>query len=194
MMFPSFVSGNMMKIANTQRLQFEMMTQDDGQFLFELDQDPVVMRFINGGRASTMEEIDTVLLPRLKSYANPDKGWGIWKVTTLETELDFPSTYIGFILVRPMDFFCDAPKFNDIELGWRFKQMSWGKGYATEAAKAFLEMLAQQADVNYVSAVADEDNVASIGIMKKLGMQFIERTDHSTPNGMLEVVHYQIDV
>lgn len=183
-----------MKIANTQRLQFEMMTQDDGPLLFELDQDPVVMRFINGGRASTMEEIDTVMLPRLKSYANPEKGWGLWKVTTLETELDCPSTYIGWILVRPMDFFSDAPQFHDIELGWRFKQMSWGKGYATEAAKAFMAMLAQQADVSYISAVADEDNVASIGIMKKLGMQFIKRTDYSTPNGITEVVHYQTPV
>ena len=183
-----------MKIPNTQRLQFEMMTQDDGQMLFELDQDPVVMHFINGGRVSTMEEIETVMLPRLKSYANPEKGWGIWKVSTLATELDCPSTYIGWILVRPMDFFSDAPQFHDIELGWRFKQMSWGKGYATEAAKALMEMLAQQADVRYISAVADEDNVASIGIMKKLGMQFIKNTDYSTPNGMIEVVHYQAPV
>jgi RimJ/RimL family protein N-acetyltransferase len=183
-----------MNIANTQRLQLEMMTQDDGPSLFELDQDPVVMRFINGGRASTMEEINTVMLPRLKSYTNPDKGWGIWKVTTLATQLDCPSTYIGWILVRPMDFFSDAPQLNDIELGWRFKQMSWGKGYATEAVKAIIEMLAQQADVSHVSAVADEDNVASIGIMKKLGMQFIKRTDYRTPTGMIEVVLYQTPV
>lgn len=184
----------MMKIPNSQRLRFEMMSQDDGHLMFELDQDPAVMRFINGGRASTMEEIQTILLPRLKSYTNPDQGWGIWKVTTLATELDCPSSYIGWILVRPMDFFSDAPKFNDIELGWRFKKISWGKGYATEAAKSIMDMLARQADVSHISAVADEENLPSINIMKKLGMQFIKRDDYSTPSGPVEVVYYQIAV
>jgi RimJ/RimL family protein N-acetyltransferase len=190
----TYATENMMKIANSQRLQFEMMGQDDAHLLFELDQDPEVMRFINGGKVSTMEEIETILLPRMKRYTNPDKGWGLWKVTTLETELDCPSSYIGLILVRPMDFFSDAPKFHDIELGWRFKQMSWGKGYATEAAKVIMDMLARQADVSHVSAVADEENLASINIMKKLGMQFIKRDDYSTPNGPVEVLHYQTAV
>lgn len=185
---------NTMKIPNSQRLRYEMMTQDDGQLMFELDQDPAVMRFINGGRPSTMEEIETILLPRLKSYTNPDKGWGMWKVTTLETEPDCPSTYIGMILVRPMEFFSDAPNFNDIELGWRFKQISWGKGYATEAAKTLMDMLTRQADVNYISAVADEENLPSINIMKKLGMEFIKRDDYSTPGGPVEVVYYQVAV
>lgn len=183
-----------MKIANSQRLRFEMMSQNDADSLFEIDQDPVVMRFINGGRASTMEDIQTILLPRLKSYTNADKGWGIWKVTTLETELDCPSAYIGWILVRPMDFFSDAPQFNDIELGWRFKQISWGKGYATEAALALKNMLAQQTEVSHVSAVANEDNLPSINIMKKLGMQFIKHGDYSIPGGTVEVVYYQVAV
>ena len=183
-----------MKIANSQRLQFDLMGQADAHLFFELDQDPAVMRFINGGRASSMEEVQTHLLPRLKRYTNPDKGWGLWKVSTLNTELACPSSYLGWILVRPMDFFSDAPNFNDLEIGWRFKQISWGKGYAAEAAKAIMTMLAQQADVNYLSAVADEDNLASINIMKKLGMQFIKRDNYSTPNGTEQVVYYQIAV
>lgn len=183
-----------MNIPNSQRLRFEMMTQEDGHLLFEVDQDPAVMRFINGGRASSMEEIQTILMPRLKSYTNPDKGWGLWKVSTLASELDCPSAYIGWILVRPMDFFSEAPKFNDIELGWRFKRITWGKGYATEAALAIKDMLAEQADVSHVSAVANEDNLASIGIMKKLGMEFIKRDDYSIPGGAVEQVYYQVAV
>lgn len=183
-----------MHITNSQRLRFEMMSQDDAHLMFELDQDPAVMRFINGGRASSMEEIQTILMPRMKSYTNPDKGWGIWKVTTLASELDCPASYIGWILVRPMDFFSDVPKFHDIELGWRFKQISWGKGYATEAAKAVMDMLAEQAEVSHISAVANEENLPSINIMKKLGMEFIKRGDYSTPDGPKEVVYYQVAV
>jgi RimJ/RimL family protein N-acetyltransferase len=141
-----------------------------------------------------MEEIETILLPDMERYTNPGKGWGIWKVTTLETQLDYPSSYIGLVLVRPMDFFSDAHQFNDIELGWRFMQMSWGKGYATEAARAILDMVSRQTGVSHVSAVADAENLASINIMKKLGMQFIKRDDYATPDDPVEMLFYQICV
>ena len=181
-----------MNIAHSPRLCFEMMTQDDGQLLFELDQDPEVMRYINGGKPSTMDDINNILLPRLKVYTNPEKGWGIWKVTTRSDNTALPSSFIGWILVRPMDFFSDNPKYHDIELGWRFKQSSWGKGYGTEAARAIAIQIAKQQGVSHLSAVADEDNLASIKIMQKLGMTFKEITQYPTPMGNVEVVHYQI--
>jgi RimJ/RimL family protein N-acetyltransferase len=193
-MITSYAKENRMKIANSARLQFELMSQDDAPLLFELDQDPLVMRFINGGRASTMDEIENLTLPRLRRYTNPDKGWGLWKVTTLDTQLDCPSLFIGWILVRPMGFFSDAPALHDIEIGWRFKQISWGKGYATEAATAILQMLAQQAEVSHVSAIADEANLPSISIMKKIGMQFLKRDNYPSPDGPVEMLCYQIPV
>ncbi|QYJ99767.1 GNAT family N-acetyltransferase [Shewanella psychrotolerans] len=181
-----------MNIANSPRLCFEMMGQDDGQLLFELDQDPEVMRYINGGRPSTMDEISNILLPRLKAYTNPEKGWGIWKVSTLSDNSALSSRYIGWILVRPMDFFGDSPQYHDIEVGWRFKQCCWGKGYATEAASAVATQIAKQTDVSYLSAVADEGNLASIKIMQKLGMTFNQIAQYPTPKGYVEVVHYQM--
>ncbi|MCE9678403.1 GNAT family N-acetyltransferase [Shewanella sp. AS1] len=191
-----------MKIANSARLSYQMMTHDDAALLFELDQDPQVMRFINGGKPSTLHEIETLMLPRLAAYTNRETGWGLWKVSTLRaTPQDNGDAYsssdlhfIGWILVRPMDFFSDAPKFDDIELGWRFKQSSWGKGYGTEAAMAISDAIAKQASVNYLSAVADEANTASIGIMKKLGMKYVKTDGYATPNGEVEVVYYQMSV
>ncbi|MCG9696690.1 GNAT family N-acetyltransferase [Shewanella sp. Isolate11] len=180
-----------MQVASSERLQYEMVTHKDKHLLFELDQDPKVMRFINGGQPSTIEDIENVILPRLDSYYDPMKGWGLWKVTTLATETFMPATFIGWILVRPMGFFSDTPLFNDLELGWRFKQASWGKGYASEAAKAVSEVLAQQDTVNFLSAVADENNLASINIMKKLGMTYQKTDQYPTPSGDVEVVYYQ---
>ena len=49
---------------------------------------------------------------------------------------------IGWILVRPMDFFSSKPIWHDIELGWRFLRSTWGKGYATEAAIHIQQALA----------------------------------------------------
>jgi len=165
------------------------MGQDDAQALWELDQDPEVMRFINGGEPHSMELIKEDYLPRLKAYTNAAEGWGLWQVSNKVTQ-----EYLGWVLVRPMDFFSDTPNFDDLELGWRFFKKSWGKGYATEAAIAIKDAIAEQAEVGFVSALAIEDNSASISVMKKMGMTFIKRYMHKDPSGDFMAVHYQMSV
>ena len=75
-------------------------------------------------------------------------------------------------------FFTGNPQPDNLELGWRFRRQSWGKGYATEAAKAVLDSL-RQAGYPQFSAIALEDNHGSINIMQKLGMQY-QRTERYT--------------
>ncbi|MEM1412394.1 MAG: GNAT family N-acetyltransferase [Pseudomonadota bacterium] len=178
-----------MEVADSPRLSFAPITDQDAELLFELDQDPEVMRYINGGHMTTMEEVHEVFIPRLNAYRNPVKGWGLWKVTVKDEQ-----RYVGWILVRPMDFFGEQPQWNDIELGWRFKRDSWGKGYATEAARAVCDAIATQDEVQKISAVAMEDNLASIGVMKKLGMRYLKTDIHKDPLGDMNAVFYSMDV
>ena len=56
------------------------MSADDAELLYQLDQDPEVMRFITGGNPSSMEQINNILVPRMESYSNEQKGWGLWQV------------------------------------------------------------------------------------------------------------------
>ncbi|MCL1112718.1 MULTISPECIES: GNAT family N-acetyltransferase [Shewanella] len=186
-----------MQIPNTPRLTLSLMTLDDGEFMFELDQDERVMHFLNGGVKTTQQQIDTVMLPRLAQYLNPTKGWGLWKVDALacpqNDEHQLSGQYLGWILVRPMYFFTQ-PQWHNIELGWRFKYDSWGKGYATEAAHAVMQAISQLDEVTHISAVAVEQNVASIAIMKKLGMTFQHKSIHRDPLGDTEAVFYQKSV
>jgi RimJ/RimL family protein N-acetyltransferase len=177
------------KIEDSTRLSFRLLSAEDGQILWELDQDPEVMHFINGGKPSSMEDIDKILIPRMLAYRDQAKGWGIWQVCDKHSQ-----EYLGWILVRPMNFFSDTPNFNDLELGWRFFKKTWGNGYATEAAIAVKEAIAQQTDVQYVSALAVTDNAASIGVMKKMGMSFIKKYIHKDPIGDFDAVHYQMPV
>jgi len=165
------------------------MGQDDAQALWELDQDPEVMHFINGGKPNSMDTIKEVFLPRMKAYTDETKGWGIWQVSDKITQ-----EYVGWVLVRPMGFFSDEPKLNDLELGWRFFQKSWGKGYASEAAITIKNSIASQHNVDYVSALAVEDNHGSIGVMKNVGMAFIRKYVHKDPIGDFIAVHYQMSV
>ncbi|MEM5506539.1 GNAT family N-acetyltransferase [Shewanella frigidimarina] len=183
-----------MQIENTSRLQLSLMTLNDSALLFELDQDERVMHFLNGGNKTTQHQIDTIMLPRLAQYLNPSKGWGLWKVHALDCDENaqhgLSGEYLGWVLVRPMHFFTQAQPHN-LELGWRFKHISWGKGYATEAAKAVMDAVSEPDDVTHVSAVAVEDNLASIAIMKKLGMTFQHKSIHRDPLGDTEAVFYQ---
>jgi ABC-type arginine transport system ATPase subunit len=67
-----------------------------------LAMDPEVMLFLNGGKPSTMAEINEISIPRMERYLNEQKGWGLWQVN-----ISSNNEYIGWILVRPMHFFSD---------------------------------------------------------------------------------------
>ncbi|WP_369410423.1 GNAT family N-acetyltransferase [Neiella litorisoli] len=179
----------MLLVADSKRLQFELMSAKDAELLFQLDQDPQVMRFINGGKCTTREEIAKVYVPRMESYSNPAKGWGIWKVC-----LKANGEFLGWVLVRPMDFFTDTPQYNNLELGWRFHRKAWGQGYGTEAAQAIANAVIGLGEAKWLTAIALEDNHASIGIMKKLGMSYLKTGIHRDPLGDVEVVYYQCSV
>ena len=178
-----------MKVNDSERLTFALMDESDAQLLFDLDQDEEVMKYINGGKKSTMDDIQNVMIPRLYKYRNEDKGWGLWKVHVKESQ-----EFIGWVLVRPMDFFNDNPQWFNLELGWRFMRSSWGKGYGTEAANAIKDALIEHAGIEKLCAIAEPENTASIGIMKKLGMSYIKTYLHKDPLGDLEAVYYELSI
>jgi len=67
------------EVPNSSRLQYELMSVANApDLMFELDQDPEVMRFINGGKPTSREEIQDRFIPRLEKYRLPEKGWGLW--------------------------------------------------------------------------------------------------------------------
>ncbi len=176
-----------MKINNSARLSYRLMTADDAELLYQLDQDPEVMRFIADGKISSRENIENVLVPRMKKYLNVDKGWGLWQVNIKDTE-----EYIGWVLVRPMNFFSETVELDNLELGWRFFRSSWGKGFASEAAKHIKDALAVQPEYKKFSAIADEDNLGSIGVMKNIGMSYVKTYLHTDPLFECQVAYYQI--
>jgi len=146
------------------------------------------MKYINGGILTTREDVQKIYLPRMVSYTNTEKGWGLWKVSLKSQQ------FIGWVLVRPMDFFTDNPQFSNLELGWRFAQKWWGNGYATEAAKAIMEALVNSKNATFISALALQDNLASIRIMEKIGLRYLKTDLHKDPLGDHSAVFYQLEI
>jgi RimJ/RimL family protein N-acetyltransferase len=174
------------KVPDSERLTFRLLNKNDLNLLFELDQDPEVMRFINGGQPHSMDDIHQVYQKRIAKFTLATKGWGIWGVFLKET-----SDFVGWILVRPMHFFSEQPEWDNIELGWRFKRKFWGKGIATEAAQQVAKVIVEEQSISKLCAIADQNNLASIQIMKKLGMSFVKQYLHRDPIGDFDVVYYE---
>ena len=176
-----------MKITNSTRLNYQLMDEKDAALLFELDQDPDVMKYINGGNPTSMDDIVNIFVPRVLSFTNKERGWGLWKITRNEDQ-----QFLGWVLVRPMDFFTEQRDDTDLELGWRFNKAAWGAGYATEAAKHIAAHLKQNPHTLAFSASALEGNSGSINIMKKLGMRYIKHFTHTDARGDHNAVLYSM--
>jgi RimJ/RimL family protein N-acetyltransferase len=153
-------------VIETGRLLLRTFTIDDARLIYELNNDDNVTRYTHDHLNSidqAMEVLEKVILPQYSLY-----NLGRWAVH-LKANLEF----IGWSGLKY--------RFghNEIDLGYRFKQSAWGKGYATEAAFAVLKHGFENLHIKKINARAEQANVASCRVLEKIGMQFIreEKTD-----------------
>ncbi len=121
--------------------------------------DPEMMRYITGGVAWTDEQIQAFVGRQLKAYR--ERGFCRWKLIEKAS-----SELIGFCGVGYWK------NSTEEEMGWWVARHLWGRGLATEAATAALGDAFERVGFDRLIAVADRENVASIRIMRKLGLTF----------------------
>ena len=175
-----------MQIEDSQRLRYAMMGDQDADLLYELDQDPEVMRHLTDGIPTPREDIFNKALPRMRSYSDPETGWGVWKVLLKEQDDEF----LGWVLIRPMYFFCDRRDDSTLEIGWRFMRRFWGNGYATEAARQISNSVLAAGDYTAINAITVEANKGSLNVMKRLGMTYLRTEAYPDPEGGKDCVVY----
>ena len=74
-------------------------------------------------------------------------------------------------LIGHLPFEVFNPKYRTREIGWVFEPELHGQGYATEAARAVLELAFGTLDLHRVIATCDPRNTASQRVMERLGMR-----------------------
>jgi len=62
------------------------------------------------------------------------------------------------------------------EVGWIINKKYWGRGYATEAARAIIDFARNELKLKKIIAHCDGENTASYKVMEKLGMTLVSRT------------------
>lgn len=148
----------------TERLVLRRFTADNCDNLYELDADPEVMRFLNGGVPTPREVIQTRILPGfLRSYER-FPGLGVWAAIERAS-----AAFLGWFSLRPPEG--GAP--DDVALGYRLRRAAWGKGYATEGARALIRKGFTELGVRRVFATTYEHNLASRRVMEKAGLTLV---------------------
>lgn len=143
-------------------------TDADAQLLFDLDSDPAVTRYTGPGHASPAEYRDKIRNQFLPCYAvNPARGI----FAALED-----GTFIGWFALRPATDYRFAreagwTRASDVELGYRLRRASWGRGLATEVSTALVGLALADSAVTCIVAAALVPNRASTRVMEKVGMR-----------------------
>lgn len=158
---------------HSDRLLLRRFTTADDSHLFALDNDPEVMRFINGGEAVSLETIRVDILPLFLTCHDANPGFGFWLAEDKKT-----NEFFGWLSFRPQEH---DP--GTVELGYRFCRAAWGKGYATEAARVLIDRGFSQPGVERVIATTYEDNEPSRRVMNRLGMTHV-RSFRITPDDL----------
>lgn len=82
---------------------------------------------------------------------------------------------------------------NEIEVGYHIFPAFWNQGYATEAAKCFIDFAFNTHQTQRVISIIDDENQASIRVAEKNGMRLLKRTTwtYDEPVGVFGIFHPQ---
>lgn len=143
----------------TDRLILRRWRPEDRAPFAAMNADPRVMEFFP--QMLSREESDS-LVDRIEAHFD-EHGYGLWAV-----EVPGSADFIGFVgLCRPRF----AAHFTPcVEVGWRIAAEHWGRGYATEAARAAVDAGLGSFGLEEIVSMTVPSNVRSRRVMERLGM------------------------
>lgn len=144
----------------TQRLVLRNWEERDRELFHRINSDEQVMEFFPFRRDRTQAD---VFFDELREDI-AERGWGFSAV-----EIAATGECVGFVGLNPQPGIPTAPECG-VEIGWRLIPEHWGKGYATEAATAFLRFGFDTLGLQEIISFAVWNNHRSIAVMERLGM------------------------
>jgi RimJ/RimL family protein N-acetyltransferase len=149
----------------TDRLIARAWTLDEPDLAaaYDIYSRPEVARWIG----APMEPAEIRL--RIERWAQPttDPTYGVWAVE----ERTVPDRPVGSVMLRPL-----PPDEEDVEIAWHLHPRMWGRGYATEIGRAAAHR-AFDTGIGEVFAIVRPGNERSSAVARRLGMEYVGRTD-----------------
>jgi len=154
----------------TDRLQLRAWRSDDLDELAEVFAQPEVWEY-PFGRGFERDETERFLNRQIEDWEG--HGFGRYAVVGRET-----GELAGYAGLQYGWWFHEIA--DEVEVGWRFGRQFWGKGFATEAARATLRVGFDELGVEQIVAVIEPANVSSRHVAERLGLEVVRETTEPT--------------
>jgi RimJ/RimL family protein N-acetyltransferase len=151
----------------TERLLMRRWQDSDRDPFAALNADPETLVYFPSTltRAQSDELVD-IIESRLET-----QGFGLWAL-----EITATGEFIGFAGLNPMPE--GIPGAGGMEIGWRLARPAWHHGYATEAARAALDVAWNGAVLDEIWSMTAVLNTPSQAVMRRIGLTEVARWDH----------------
>jgi ribosomal-protein-alanine N-acetyltransferase len=146
----------------TARLTLRPFTLDAVDEVHALWTDPDVRRFLWDNVVIARERAEEMVRAIVAGFHR--NGRGMWLIH--ETSAAKPCGFCGFLPRKEPD---------RAELIYGLAPGAWGRGYATESARAVMEYGFETLNLPKIAAAADVPNLASLRVLERLGMRFVRR-------------------
>lgn len=135
----------------------EFLPDEDAAFFFALNNEPEAIRYTGDPPFESVEAARQFL----RHYDQYEKfGYGRWAVL-----LKPAGAWIGWCGLKY------TPELAETDIGFRFFPAHWGRGYATEAARACLEYGFHTLGLKRIVGRAMKENKASVRVLEKAGLR-----------------------
>ena len=141
----------------TERLVLRQWTAADRDGYAALNADAETMRYF----PSTLSRDESDAMVGRMQAGLESNGWGLWAV-------EHDGEFLGFTGLAVPAF--EAPFTPAVEVGWRFARSAWGKGFATEAARAAVAFGFDRLGLTEIVSFTTVANQRSRRVMERIGM------------------------
>jgi ribosomal-protein-alanine N-acetyltransferase len=159
------IMGHMMR---TERLVMRGWRETDREPFAALNADPEVMEHFP--EKLSREQSDAFADKIEAGFA--ERGWGLW---ALEADGEF----IGYTGLQPVSF--ETHFTPAVEIGWRLARGAWGRGYASEAARAAAAFAFAELELDELVSFTVPENTRSRAVMERIGMTHDPADDFDHP-------------
>ena len=177
----------MTTIIETDRLILRTWNKEDAEAYFQINQDPKVNE-LRG--ALTLHQVNDFMF----TANNEQNQYGF---SLFAAEIKVTKEMIGFIGLKYINWEPNLAAV--VSIGWQLGSQYWGKGYATEGAKACLEYGFKKCSLKEIISFTVPANIRSIRVMEKIGLKRDLNGDFAHPklaadHPLLQHILYRLTV
>ncbi len=146
----------------TPRLRLRPWTVEDTDGLFAILQEKDILRYFPNPKAPERSRAEAYINRHIEHWA--EKGFGHWAVVSPQD-----GRLLGW---NGLEY---LPELKEVEVAYLLSHEAWGRGYATEAARAAVSFGFESAALGEIIGLVHPENLASIRVLEKCGLRYADR-------------------